>query len=89
MRFITERKIVIGIRSSAYRNLKHLETIEVGPKIWKIILNFDLSELASLLDDEECCLYKFPDMSSAEKLACILQLQEVLPMKANQWSEID
>lgn len=89
VRFITERQVSLNIQSSTYKNLKHLETIDVGPKIWTIILNFDLNELNSLLNDRKCCLYDFPEMSNPDKLACILQLQEVLLSKANQWTEIE
>lgn len=86
--FVTDRQIKFSVGSSAYKNLKHLENIEVGLKIWKILLNFDLGELSSLLKDETCCLYNFLDMDSAEKIACIRQLQEIIPSKTNQWSEI-
>lgn len=86
--FITDRTIKFNIGSSAYKTLRQLENIKVGLKIWKILLNFDLGELSSFLQDETCCLYNFSNLDNAEKLACIIQLQDVIPSKTNQWSEI-
>lgn len=89
IRFVTDTEVSFAVQSASYRNMKQLEAIQVKERVWKIILNADLSELNILLGDPSCCLFSLEEKTLNEKIMCIKQLQETLPTRSNQWVEMD
>lgn len=89
VQFVTSRRVCMKVSSAKYKNLSVLNNLDTGPKIWRILLNSDLLELNNLLEDKECCLYKFNEKTTEEKIACASDLRKILPIAINQWTEIN